>query len=152
MSTKVCASFNRNRTIGPIGLDAEKLWMVFGQTSPVEHLNQDENTVERIRCNLGERFVFHHVFPGNDHISPSKEFLKMSFLFPRWDMLLPLPRYLKGGHVTTTTVSGCKLTVLMLTLNIGCPRDNTYGYLMLLEVALQTCNIVLVCFWRTNHQ
>ena len=75
--------------------------MVFGQTSPVEHLNQDENTVERIRCNLGERFVFHYVFPGNDHISPTKEFLKMSFLFPRWDMLLPLPRYLKGGHVTT---------------------------------------------------
>ena len=27
--------------------------------------------------------------PGNDHISPEKSILKMMFLFPRWDMLVP---------------------------------------------------------------
>ena len=28
-------------------------------------------------------------YPGNESISPPKTFLKMIFLFPRWDMLVP---------------------------------------------------------------
>ena len=27
--------------------------------------------------------------PGNDYISPTNSLLKMIFLFPRWDMLVP---------------------------------------------------------------